>query len=294
MAPMSTTLAPSKVTARDPKGLKFMSVVEAAYNKAGLTDGADGEAQRVNDTPGLADHIAAWLKEHRTTDKFKDEEVASSYGYLSGYKPKGITEQTNVLRLLFPGIGYANEKLAELPLPEGAEGWFAIPRWQKVAKTYPEAVQIVLDLINKTRGKLYNWRKSQINSKHIRQSAKTAKMFQAIGEQQKDNDILVVPCQFGKRHAGRSVRRAHEVMGASEFGLDAFSIGIMLLTHPERLQQLDDLWIDCAGDEFSDGGDSSFGLAPFFNFFDGKVEFDTYGVYYAREHYGSSSAFGPQ
>ncbi len=35
---MSQTLAPSKVTGRDPKGLKFMSVVEAAYNKAGLSE----------------------------------------------------------------------------------------------------------------------------------------------------------------------------------------------------------------------------------------------------------------
>jgi hypothetical protein len=38
----------------------------------------------------------------------------------------------------------------------------------------------------------------------------------------------------------------------------------MLLTHPERLQHHDDLWIDCAGDEYdypnADGqfGDSSF------------------------------------
>ena len=33
---MKKTLAPS-VTTRDPKGLKFISIVEAAYNKAGLT-----------------------------------------------------------------------------------------------------------------------------------------------------------------------------------------------------------------------------------------------------------------
>lgn len=35
---MSTTLAPRTVTARDPKGLKFVSIVEAAYNKAGLSE----------------------------------------------------------------------------------------------------------------------------------------------------------------------------------------------------------------------------------------------------------------
>jgi hypothetical protein len=34
---MSTTLAPS-VTHRDPKGRKFVSIVETAYDKAGLSD----------------------------------------------------------------------------------------------------------------------------------------------------------------------------------------------------------------------------------------------------------------
>ncbi len=58
---MSKTLAPS-VTARDRKGRKFISVVEAAYNNAGLND---QEAQRVNDTPGLADLIGNFIAEHR-------------------------------------------------------------------------------------------------------------------------------------------------------------------------------------------------------------------------------------
>ena len=37
MVPMSETLAPSKVTHRDPKGSKFISIVERAYDRAGLT-----------------------------------------------------------------------------------------------------------------------------------------------------------------------------------------------------------------------------------------------------------------
>src|SRR3989344_6999655 len=89
----------------------------------------------------LQARVITAIRELSVPNEFADEEVASNYGYLSGYKPKCITEQTNILRQFFPGIGYANEKLAEQPLPEGAEGWFAIPRWQKVAKTYPEAVQ---------------------------------------------------------------------------------------------------------------------------------------------------------
>ena len=238
----------------------------------------------------------ASLKDLSVSDKFKDEEVESNYGYLSGYKPKGITEQTNRLRELFPGIGYANEKLAEATLPPNAEGWFAIPRWEKIAPTYNEAVQKVLDLIKQTRdGKFYNYREGQLGPKQLRQHARTVSVFQKLGDEQKDNDILVVPAQFGLRHRGRSVRRAREVMQSNEFGLGAFAIGIMILTHPERLMNYDDLYIDCAGDEFDDpGADVRFGHAPVFRFYGGKVKFVTDWFDVANGHYGSASAFVPQ
>lgn len=236
------------------------------------------------------------LKDLSVSDKFKDEEVESNYGYLSGYKPKGITEQTNRLRELFPGIGYANEKLTEGALPPNAEGWFAIPRWEKIAPTYNEAVQKVLDLIKQTRnGKFYNYREGQLGSERLRQTARTAKFFQTLGDEQKDQDILVVPAQFGLRHRGRSVRRAREIMQMNEFGLGAFAIGIMILTHPERLMNYDDLYIDCAGDEFDDpDADVRFGHAPIFFFHGGKVKFGTGWFDDASVDCGSASAFVPQ
>ncbi len=237
--------------------------------------------------------LSAFSQSVSPVDRFANEEVKSSYGYLSGYKkPKGITEQTNILRQLFPGIGFADEKLAEQPLPKNAEGWFAIPRWEKIAPTYGEAVQKVLDLIKKTRdGKFYNYREGQIDEKHLRQSKKSEKMFQKIGQNQKNYDILIIPAQFGINHRGRSVRRALEVMRASEFGLGAFAVGIMILTHPERLQNYDDLWIDCAGDEFSLKADGDFSWAPFFIFDGGDVEFCAGWVGGVLFFYGSASGF---
>jgi len=224
-----------------------------------------------------------------------DEEVESSYGYLSGYKPKGITEQTNRLRELFPGIDYESVKLAEAGLPENAEGWFAIPRWNKVAPTYNEAVQKVLDLIKQTRnGVFYNYREGELGPHQLRQSAKSVSVFQKLGDEQKDQDILVVPAQFGLRHRGRSVRRAREVMNANECGLGAFAIGIMLLTHPERLKHYDDLWIDCAGDEFAPSADSDFSESPYFEFDVGRVGFGTGDVDDASVCYGSASGCLPQ
>jgi hypothetical protein len=116
-------------------------------------------------------------------------------------------------------------------------------------------------------------------------------MFQTLGDEQKDHDILVVAAQFGLRHRGRSVRRAREVMQPNEFGLGAFAVGIMLLTHPERLMHYDDLYVDCAGDEYAPEADGGFSSAPFFDFDDGRVEFHAYWFAHAYDSYGSSSAF---
>ena len=219
----------------------------------------------------IADVIVAKTRELSVSDQYADEEVTSSYGYLSGYKPKRITEQTNILRQLFPGIGFADEKLADQPLPPNAEGWFAIPKWQTLAPTYGEAVEKVLAMIASKR-KFYNYRDGQLGAEYLRQHAKTVKMFQQLGDEQKDFDILVVPAQFGLRHKGRSVRRAREVFAANEFGLGAFAIGIMLLTHPEREVQWEQLHVDCAGDEFAPEADGDFSRAPLFSVFnDGEV-----------------------
>jgi hypothetical protein len=289
---MSSTLAPSRiVTARDPKGTKFVSIVEAAYNKAGLSE---DEAQRVNDTAGLADLIGTFIADSRLTDRYKDEEVKSSYGYLSGYKkPKDVIAQTNLLRQLFPGVGFASEQMTR-PVVANAEGYFAVPRWQTIAPTYGEAVQKVLDALKKAyKGRFKNWREGELGPDQLRQSAKSVAFWEQIGETQKGFDILLVPAQFGIRHKGRSVRRAREVMESNECGLGAFAVGIMLLTHEDRLQNVDDLWIDCAGDEFHDPqfSDAPFDRAPCFDFSGGGLGFGTGRVGDARGRCGSASGF---
>jgi hypothetical protein len=184
------TMLKTLITSRDPKGLHIVGLFEATLNKIGLDD---ERAQCIIESGGeFQENLREILEKYSATNQFAAEEVSSSYGYLSGYKPKGIAEQASILRQLFSGIGSINEQLVQRPLPENAEGWFAIPRWQKIAPTYAEAVQKVLDTIEKTRGNLYNYRGGQIDAQHLRQSAKTAKMFEVFGEQQKDCDILVI------------------------------------------------------------------------------------------------------
>src|ERR1043166_9456067 len=143
MMTMSTTL----ITSRDPKGLQAVSIFEAAYNKAKLDDDS---AQLLNERGDeLKAGVSELIAKLSITNQFADEEVESSYGYLSGYdKPKSLVEQVAALQKLFPELGECDDSIfahGEKELPDGAEGYFAIPRWQKFGKTYGEALQKVLD-----------------------------------------------------------------------------------------------------------------------------------------------------
>ncbi len=241
--------------------------------------------------------IISAIRELSVNNQFAHEEVESNYKYLSGYKPKGkdIAEQVATLHQLFPELGTVDEILANGDIPSNAEGWFAIPRWEKIAPTYGEAVQKVLNLIKQTRdGNLYNYREGQLSAQYLRQSQKSVNSFQKLGDDQKDHDILVVPAQFGLNHRGKSVRRAREIMNASEFGLGSFAVGIMILTHPERLMNYDDLWIDCPGDEFAPEAGGRFSEAFYFFFGDGGVGLGTSDVGGVRDGCGSASGFLPQ
>jgi len=224
-------------------------------------------------------------------NKYADEEVKSTYTYPDNYAVKPIAEQVAVLSKLFgldgkKALAYA-KNLPELP--EGADGYFAIPKWQAVAETYGKAVEKVLALIGKSR-KLTNWREGKLGEKYLRQSERTEQMFAKFCEQQ-EGDIIIIPAQFGLLHRGRSVRRAREVFADNEFGLGSFAIGCMLLTHPEREQVWEQLHIDCGGDEFAPDGDGEFVNAPSFRWVDGLLHFSTRWTSPTYKQFGSASGF---
>ncbi|MCD7805809.1 MAG: hypothetical protein LUH19_00530, partial [Lachnospiraceae bacterium] len=112
----------------------------------------------------------------------EDEEVPSQFGYLKGYKqvhmgmeqltgyvPKSVSWQIGRLHEILPQLGDADETIAERPLPEGAESWFAIPRWELLAPTYGEAVEKALDLINQfSPDKIYSYRTGRLGPEYLR------------------------------------------------------------------------------------------------------------------------------
>ena len=125
----------------------------------------------------------------------------------------------------------------------------------------------------------------------LRQSDRTKLAERILAEQQPGCEILVVGAQAGLLHRGCSARRARVVMATNEFGLSAFALGCMLLTHPERLSHADTLMIDCSGDEYSIRGDGVFDRVPLYDYELSGIEFSIFYEDRARNLWGTPTGF---
>lgn len=227
-----------------------------------------------------------------------DEEVWSDFTYPVGYGVKPITEQIDILHKFFPQLSlqftrkFIERMLPKITLPSGAEGWFAIPRADRIASSYNEAVEKIFMVLGPIY-KLINYREGRLGPQHLRQHERTVRMLDKLSEKQ-PGDIVLIPTQFGLRHRGRSVRRVRHIFAANEFGLDSFATSCMLITHPERLASTMNLWVDCPGDEYSELTDGKFSYVPCFGLKDEQVGFNTWWIGEARSHRGSLSGFLPQ
>jgi hypothetical protein len=293
MAPMEKTLAPSqKVTAKDKKGRKFMSIVETAYDNACLSN---KEAQYVNDTRGLADLIRNFIAKSRLSREYKG--------------PKPIADQIRAIGKIFDlDPNYALEFSKNLPalktfVPISARkwtGWFAIPSVNALAAKYFQEVKDdtekyyhVVQLIHKkitASREFYNWCEGKIVSNHLRVHDHTIFAFDLITEMQW-GDILIIAAQLGEYHIDHSVCRAREVFAANEFGLDSVAVGSIVLTHPELLISIDDLGVECAGEEFARNADGDFSNATNFCYNCGGIRYYIHSVNNNHSNFGSASGF---
>jgi hypothetical protein len=230
------------------------------------------------------------INRRAVSNKYVNEAVKSDRGYPANYRVRPVEAQTTELRTAFPKLGFCIEKLARLPLPEGAEGWFAIPRWQALAPTYNEAVEMILAALGKRR-RFSNRIAGRLTENYLRQTSRSRLAEGILADQQPNNDMLVVAAQAGKLHRGSSARRTRAAMAGNEFGLGVFAFCAMLLTHPERLSSSDSLMVDCCGDEYSIQGDSSFDRIPLFDFDVSGIEFSMFYEDRARNLWGSPTAF---
>lgn len=238
----------------------------------------------------ITDSVIDIIKHHTVSDKYKDEVAPSMRAYPPTYRVRPVEAQVTELRKLFPKLGSCLEKLARKPFLDGAEAWFAIPRWQALAPTYNEAVEMVLEVLAHRR-KFSNRIVGKIGPSFLRQCDRTVLAEKILADQQQGQDFLVVAAQAGMLHRGCSARRARVAMAGNEFGLGIFAIVCMLITHPERLSTGDTLMIDCGGDDYSIRGDKSFDRVPLFDFDIAGIEFSIFYDDRAQDLWGTPTGF---
>jgi hypothetical protein len=238
----------------------------------------------------VADVVVEVISRHTVSDKYKDEEVTSNRVYPPTYRVRPVEAQVTELRKLFPTLGNCLEKLGRKPLLDGAEAWFAIPRWQALAPTYSEAVELVLAVLA-ARRRVSNRIIGRLGPTYLRQSERSILAEKILADQQQGCDLLVVAAQAGILHRGCSARRTRVAMAGNEYGLGVFAFACMLLTHPERLSTGDTLMIDCGGDEYSVRGDYTFDRVPLFDYDIGGIEFSIFYEDRARNLWGTPTAF---
>ncbi len=230
------------------------------------------------------------LSRENAWEKEEIEAAERNYLYPAQYGVKPIAEQVAILTRYFPELETYDKHGDEWPLPRRAEGPYAIPKWTKVAGTYRDAVIRVARLIEKTERSTFEECDVQ-----LARTVHTAEVLDQNFDGQRDHDIRIVPAQFGRVHAGRSARRTREVYSTREFGLGAFEVGCMFLTHPGRLGHVDWHWIGCPGDDATLGEPlaemKQEQLVPCLIFSDGKMRFAMSGMGKTAVNLGYATGF---
>ena len=198
----------------------------------------------------------------------------------------------------------APKKGKRLVLPKGMDGLVVVPKPSAIARlaaarctaqrvAIPDvpaenlALWELLGVMSTARSDFYDYTKRDVGPKRYKLTDKTKKVYAAFDDL--PGDVMVLAVQTGFLHRGKSVRRARFVFGECEFGLCAFAVGCILLTHPERLTHVDHLWIDCAGSEFAPESGVDFSRFPFCYFYDGRLGFNWLRVSRYAPRYGSAS-----
>ena len=274
---------------------KFLGEAVAAASKTAIEKLDRQTAQLVLDKQHrlkveFTDSVVEIVQRHTISDKYKDEETGSNREYPPTYRVRPIEAQVTALRKFFPKLGSCQERIARRPLPEGAEGWFAVPRWQALGATYQEAVEQALEKIAQQR-KFANRLQGKLCEAYLRPMERSERAMALLTAQQLGNDILVAAVQAGRLHRGCSARRTRVIMQGNEFGLGVFAFACLLLTHPERLSSGDALMVDCGGDEYSLGADGIYDRVPLFDYDLSGLQFSVFYNDRSRNLWGSPSGF---
>ncbi len=162
-------------------------------------------------------------------------------------------EQVLRMRALFPTVARLGPRKVVSRLLHGHHG-LCIPRWECIAPTYSEALQIVLDkLRQQLEAKFRKQYDLKPKSAQLHLGDQTNGLYQQLRENQPGADLLLVPAEFNIYNP----YPADEVKKAGEQGakMGAFAVCAMLLAHADLLDEYTDIQVNIEGDEHGQDGE---------------------------------------
>lgn len=219
---------------------------------------------------------------------FEIEFFPSEFKNLLPHKIKSPELQLASLKLLFPNLKSGLPKISKLP--RSADGWLVMPKIDKIAKDYNNALVKVLKLLEASRPYFANYREGELDRNYLRLTSRTKKALGVLNDQYK-GDFLIIPIQMGLKHMGRSARRDYVLMKDNEFGLGPLEIAVFLLSHTDWLSTNKDFGIDATGCEYGPYNHKVYKYFLFFYFFCGKLRFDTRWSGCPDRRFGPASGF---
>lgn len=218
-------------------------------------------------------------------------EIPSIFTYPDIYRAETVDEHVRMLRTAFPGRGLFSfdQERVKAPLLPGAEAKFAMPPWWRIADTYNEAVE---RLLQKLRANYDLDQEDDADA--LRQHPRSVEMWGRLRKQQGDKDIYILDAQFGMRWRGISALDVREsCAGSNEYPLGAYGGLMMMLTNSTRLIDGMSLSCDFAGDDYA--RKEGFLCAPACRIRNERLEFETVDpIHLPGRDTGSLTAFLPQ
>jgi hypothetical protein len=159
--------------------------------------------------------------------------------------------------------------------PKYAEGWFAIPTVEALARKYfPEvtdpaerycrAVRLVMGKLNETVP-LQGYGDELIVPARLCQNERTTQSLFEIARTQ-PGDILVVAAQTGWYQRAKTPASARRALDENEFGLDTLAMASIALTHPDPFTWWKQRSINCLGDDLDPGAQGNYSHVAAFLF----------------------------
>jgi len=233
---------------------------------------------------------------------YANERVASDFGYPDGFHDRNADEQITSLREIFPELTIEDSEVNRIvdacnqPFLVDAESKKVMHDYREVAKlagvnmkgmteieVYCLALHVVLDRLKQLHGeKFHNYLEGDLTSSHIQLIKKTSSAHRTLRQTQ--GKIWVIDSQFGKWWAGASVCHAQVRFADNEFGWGPYGVTSQLLTHPNRITGREQLYIDCAGVEYSPSASGDFFACLSFYW---SYSHELLGLYYGRIDYTS-------